>query len=273
MQIAALYLYYALYHKQPVYKFVKMRITLADSEKLLEFSRLLKARPQQYGQPLLILSKLLSESGFLLVTENEEYLRVQNYKNHSLASIPDIPNFEPLNLRLEMDDVFDPDEGLLTRMEMLEIAYNEMKEVLGKDDPNLAAKNICSTVKQSLNKVALILNKTTEFPIIAPFAPSVAEKTSRERILEKITALQQLKNTLPCKQEKRDEPGPSSKRFRLDAEVIKEEEDKIQIDLSFMSVPQEKTTKSYAQREIEDENNKSANVKATAIKRKKRGKK
>lgn len=271
MQIAALYLYYALYHKQPVYKFVKMRITLADSEKLLELSRLLKARPQQYGQPLLILTKLLSESGFLLVAENEEYLRVQNYKNHSLASIPDIPNFEPLNLRLEMDDVFDPDEGLLTRMEMLEIAYNEMKEVLGKDDPNLAAKNICSSVKQSLNKVALILNKTTEFPMIAPLAPSVAEKTAREKILEKITALQQLKNTLP-KQEKTDEPGPSSKRFRLDAEVIKEEEDKIQIDMSFMSVPQEKRTQSYAQAGIEEENNKST-VKATAIKRKKRGKK
>lgn len=259
-QIAALYLYYALFHKQPLHQFVRMRITSEDSRKLHQFSRLLKAKPTQFGQPLLILAKLWSDTGFLLVAEDEECLRILyrgvlvNERMRADLAAP----FEPLNLRMEMEDVFDVDEGLLTRIEILEVAYNEMKEVLApnEDDPNMRTSNICSTVTGQLNRVASLLNKDTQFPSSREVVEEQQQQvtmTGRERVLNKISAIQRSKNTLPVEQNLMSASAP--KRYRADPTVVvvSEDEEQIRIDTSFMSLPQEKRKESYAQQVANDQ--------------------
>lgn len=259
-QIAALYLYYALFHKQPLHQFVRMRITSEDSRKLHQFSRLLKAKPTQFGQPLLILAKLWSDTGFLLVAEDEECLRIlyrgvlvnESERGRMRA------DFEPLNLRMEMEDVFDVEEGLLTRIEILEVAYNEMKEVLApnEDDPNMRTSNICSTVTGQLNRVASLLNKDTQFSSSREVVEEQQRQvtmTGRERVLNKISAIQRSKNTLPVEQNLMSASAP--KRYRADPTVVvvSEDEEQIRIDTSFMSLPQEKRKESYAQQVANDQ--------------------
>lgn len=229
MQIAALYLYYAVYNKQPLQRFSRIRITLSESDKLLAFTKSLNNRPQ----PLTILSRLWSEGAFMLVADSEEVLKIaRKTSSYREECKPQEQAFKTLNLRMDMEDLFDEEEGLLGRMEMLEVAYNEMKEDLGgQGDNQLASTMTCDAIRKQLDKIQDLLVTNTAFPgpsndqLQAP-----TKSTRRNRVLEKISAIQRSKNTLPL-----DEPGPSPKKFKSNPEVIViEDEDSINIDTSFL---------------------------------------
>lgn len=244
-QIGALFLYYALYHKQPLLHFVRMRITPQDCEKLIELAQLLKVRSQpQYAEARSVLAKLWStDGGFRFVAEEEELLNIC-YKStvKNADKIVEIPQYEPLNLRMEMEDVLDSDEGLIGGMKYLEIAYNEMKEVLGKSDPNLPPSTICSQISERLDVISEILNPTGSE--ITSKDDGTAKDTGKQRVLRKISAIQKAKNTLnEDTSEEAVKPGPS-KRQKVemnDEPVVTAEEDVIHIDTSFMVVRHKKT--------------------------------
>lgn len=268
MQVAALYLYYALYHKQPLLNFVKMRLTPPDMDKMQEFLRLLNARPQQYHQPLLVLKRLWSESAFLFVAEEQEVLKVMYQGIITLKRQKkgdQLLKPEPVNLRMEMEEVFDEEEGLLARIEMLEVAYNEMKDVLGGQDPNLAESNVYTSVTQQLSKVAELLNKTTNFP--QPTDDREVKTTRRDLILDKISAIQRSKNTLPDDNESR--AGPSSSSSVKAEPIVVEDKDAIYIDASFLRGDQ-KRAQSYAQRVIAEEKNKKKKKSGPPVKRRRK---
>lgn len=257
MRIAALYLYYAVYNKQPLQRFSRIRITLSESEKLLAFTKLLlHNRPQ----PLMIMSRLWSEGAFMLVADPEEVLTLSRKpKDQKVAVKHPEHHFEPLNLRMEMEDLFDEEQGLLGRMEMLEVAYNEMKEDLGggQGDNQLAPTMVCDTIRKQLGKIQDLLVTSYAFP--APSNDALAAQTKstrRDQVLEKISAIQRSKNTLP------EEPGPSPKKFKSDSEIIVIEDEKsININTSFLysnpyprqpSHAEQMMIKAAAERDIEE---------------------
>lgn len=243
MQIAALYLYYSLYNKQPLRHFVKIRLTLSDIDKLIQqFFPLLQSRAQ-YQQPLLIFRKLWEQCSFHFVAESHEILKILHrkptYSVQTTTTSIQVDDFEPLNLRVEMEDVFDEDEGIIARLSMLELAYNEMKEELGRGDPTIVPSRVCETITSHIDNIGRLLNTNAIFPE----EEKRKKLTRRDQVLEKISAIQRTKNTLPEEDQK---AGPSKKRPRersypgKEVNVVVEDEENISIDTSFMSVPQQR---------------------------------
>lgn len=242
-QIGALYLYYAMFHKQPLHQFVRMRMTPLDCDKLIELFQVLNSRPQTYRQPLLILSRLWREdAAFLWVAEETEELKVvyseRCPKDKRSSRRETLADFKPLNLRLEMEDVLDREEGLIAGIEVLEVAYNEMKEELGRNDPMLDPSTVCATINENMDKIAGLLNRVdlcTKGGQLNKMEKKLVSRreTRKERVLKKITELQKKKNTL--KEELSVENG-----------VVIEEENELQIDTSFLCRPNQKKPLSYA---------------------------
>lgn len=278
MQIAALYLYYALYYKQPLLHFSKMRLTLSDMDRLLDFHRLLETRPQHFYQPRLVFYKLFQGGAFLYTVVNEEILKIIHRSvetpSHAAKKRCALSSFVPLNLKLEMEDVFDEEEGLIGRMEILEIAYNEMKEVLGNNDPNLTQSSVTQTVCAQIRKINDLLTQHTAYPSTNQEPSSTPTLTRRQVMLEKISAIQRSKNTLP---EEEESQLPISKRFKaVDGQPVVIEDDQTdsyEINASFMSNPRnKKNTGSFAERIVTTTTVKKEKAEPAAGKSRKRGK-
>lgn len=277
-QIGALYLFYALFHKQPLQHFVHMRITPADSAKLTELFQVLNSRPQIHRQPLLVFSRLWrQDAAFLWVAEETEQLKVlyaETSRSKWKGNAEKVADFEPLNLRREMEDVLDREEGLIAGMEVLEVAYNEMKEELGRNDPMLDPSTVCATINESIDKIAGLLNKVDVFTTGRHSENGEAKEqegkkmtrkeTRRERVLKKISEIQKSKNTLKEETVVKDE-------------VVIVEENELQIDTSFLCRPTQKKPLSYATKcakmEEEDEQEEEVHVRPVAVVGKGKGKK
>lgn len=212
LKVGCLYLYYALYQKQPLQNFIKMRITLSDCDKLHELLRLLKAH-SELADARMVFMKLWSQQAFKFVAVDQEYLFVKSSKRSTQSHPTEL--FHPLNLRAEMEDIFDEEEGLVAGLELLEVAYNNMKEKLIDKDSNLSQSNISANIKSNLDKIALLLDKSKLITdqgigeLIKEEEPGTANvMTARARILDKISDIQRSKNTLD------ETPGPPSKKLK-----------------------------------------------------------
>ena len=241
-QIGALYMFYAVFHKQPLDRFVRMRLSAKDCDKLIQFLQLLQTRSQSLRQPLAILSRLLfADHAFLFVAHERQFLKATyTVSKRSLKSRQEdaLADFAPLNLRLEMEDVLDREEGLVAGMEILQVAYNEMKEELDGSDPNLVASGICAAVNVPLDRIAALLNKTEQLTAAdgsgRELEKSPGKETRKSRILKKISAIQMSKNTL-VEQGKEETEGSSSSTGAGTSSVMLDDGDVVYIDATFLN--------------------------------------
>lgn len=252
-QIGALYLYYAVFNKQPLERFIKMRLTMEEHKKILEFRSLLDARSQQYSQPLQVLSTLWFTGAFSFVADANEHLHMKHREQKEKYCTNDPLNeFVPINLRLDMEDLFDQEEGILARVEILEMAYNEMKESLGKNDSNLAASSVSTTVNNQMGKIMSLLDISHKYAKSTFESTSSTDVTRKKKVLEKISAIQRSKNTLEEEKEEKEEEfytGPGNKRYKhVKGEVMKVVDDIIELDMTFMKSKQYTDSSSYAEK-------------------------
>lgn len=126
-QIGAVYLYYAIYHKQPAKEFSRMRLSPDDWVKLQHLVNTLILR-KNHCQPLFVLLKLLAHNCFEFVATEKECLR--SYCPLNVQEQDE--EFERLDLEPLIDSLVDPNDGLLNEINLLEVAYNETKEHLAR---------------------------------------------------------------------------------------------------------------------------------------------
>ncbi|XP_052872095.1 uncharacterized protein LOC128277646 [Anopheles cruzii] len=137
-RIGAFFTLYTLYFKQPSFMFCKIRLTLPQWRAFREFVD----KPfnnQPLPQISLILWKLFQSDAFLFVQEDVEHGFDSFMAKRSTTGTFD--DKERLLLRLnssmekELSGLHAPD-GLLKGLEILEMAYNEMKEKLQDGEPS-----------------------------------------------------------------------------------------------------------------------------------------
>lgn len=241
MEVGSLYLYYAIYQKQPMQNFVKMRITPSGCNKLYGLVVLLKSRPS-LGDALMVFMKLWSQNAFTFVATEQEILNVKT--NHArIAPVTD--KFEALNLRGEMEDIFDEEEGIVAGLQLLESAYNDMKVNLVENDANLPPSDVSSKIQTNLNNIASILNRTArvEFDRRQEKIPK-AVPTARTRIIEKISGIQRSKATIKGMTMA---AGPSRKKRKV-VVCLKKDDDEM---ISYTPVvPPATERKTYAEKNM-----------------------
>ncbi|XP_058116934.1 snRNA-activating protein complex subunit 1 [Anopheles coustani] len=130
-RIGAFYLLYALYFKQPIFLFCKIRITLDDWRAMKEFIKV-PYNGCEVPQMAAILWKLFKAEAFQFVQEELEsgfdYFFHKTLYNRYDYNVQD--SFKPYRHLEKELQAMQGTNGIIKAVEILEMGYNEMKEAL-----------------------------------------------------------------------------------------------------------------------------------------------
>ncbi|KFB45913.1 AGAP010319-PA-like protein [Anopheles sinensis] len=130
-RIGAFYLLYALYFKQPIFLFCKIRITLDDWRAMKEFIKV-PYNGCEVPQLAAILWKLFKAEAFQFVQEELES-GFDNFFHKTLYNRYDYnvqDSFKPYRHLEKEIQAMQGTNGIIKAVEILEMGYNEMKEAL-----------------------------------------------------------------------------------------------------------------------------------------------
>ncbi|XP_053667814.1 snRNA-activating protein complex subunit 1 [Anopheles marshallii] len=147
-RIAAFYLLYTLYFKQPLFMFCKIRLTLTEWRVMKDFARH-PYNGQKLPQVTVILWKLFKSDAFRFVHEELERGFDRFYLKSSGTSFDSSgPLRTSKDLEKELLSLTTPGE-LINAMEILEMAYNEMKEALDDNGASATESIVGDKIPQS----------------------------------------------------------------------------------------------------------------------------
>lgn len=156
-RVAALYLMYSMYFKQPTKDFCKFRFTLSEWQKMKTFYDRIHA-DSKYLQACAIFWRLWQSNAFRLVgCDVEQYAQlIQNNRNNAEA-----PTFHKINSEIigTLRSLRNGDNGLVCAIETLQVGYNEMKDHFKTnfgECSSLRSINVLKDIDSQLDNIHMI---------------------------------------------------------------------------------------------------------------------
>lgn len=159
-RVAALYLMYSMYFKQPSKDFCKFRFTLSEWRKMKKFYDRIHA-DSKYLQACAIFWRLWQSNAFRLAgCDVEQYAQlIQNNRNNAEA-----PRFHKINSEVTgtLSSLREGDKGLVCAIETLQVGYNEMKDHFKTNFGecfSLRSTNVLKDIDSQLDNIYMIFAK------------------------------------------------------------------------------------------------------------------
>lgn len=156
-RVAALYLMYSMYFKQPTKDFCKFRFTLSKWQKMKTFYNRIQA-DSKYLQACTIFWRLWQSNAFRMVgCDVEQYAQlIQNNRNNAEA-----PRFHRINSEVigTLSSLRNGDRGLVCAIETLQVGYNEMKDHFKTnfgECSSLRSINVLKDIDSQLDNIHII---------------------------------------------------------------------------------------------------------------------